>query len=111
MTKREQLDSLINQGKGQYTDLLTIDYPAPYRTNDLQVSERLLWEVAKYFERKLLGKRWNKRIVHFIAIAEWDKGSFHWHLLLKAGGYFQLAFIPDKIEFREIFFNIVCITG
>lgn len=86
------------------THLLTIQLPLYLRTYDYEKSKKILKRLMISFERKLIGRHWNRNHLKFIAFAEQNKDfCWHYHILLCDNDYsdYILNATMNKVILKE----------
>lgn len=72
----------------QPTYFLSIRLPKNWASDNLSNSLKYLQLIMKIFEKKLLGRHWNKHHIPFIAFAEKGAGfEWHYHILFNHGKF------------------------
>lgn len=82
----------------KHTHFLTIQFPNNMKSENPKVSQEHLRKIMAKFEFHLLGRKWNRKHLSFIGVAEKGKGvSWHYHLLFNSGK-FTTGCIQDALD-------------
>lgn len=98
--KKDMQDWILK--KYQPTYFLSIRLPENWASENLSNSLNHLQLIMKTFEKKLLGRHWNKHHIPFIAFAEKGAG-FEWH--------YHILFNHDKFTEQDLQSAILSATG
>ena len=98
--KKDMQDWILK--KYQPTYFLSIRLPENWASENLSKSLKYLQLIMKTFEKKLLGRHWNKHHIPFIAFAEKGAG-FEWH--------YHILFNHDKFTEQDLQSAILSTTN
>lgn len=90
--KRAELTAVIMEKKP--THFLTVQFPIPKRSKCSEKSRATFRNIMKNFERQLLGKHWNNKMLPFIGTEEYNTGKgWHYHIY-----FYNNPFTTERLQ-------------